>query len=72
MFLNRFQALSVSPSMVNSFKVTNLALSVSPSMVNSFKVTNLCKNGLHIRKIWRDVRFWGSKFGRILLHPQTS
>ncbi len=47
-------------------------LSVSPSAVNSFKVTNLCENGIHIRKIWRDARFLGSQFGRILLHPQIS
>ncbi len=44
-------------------------LSVSPSAVNSFKVTILCKNSIHIRKIWRDVQFLDSKFGRILLHP---
>ncbi len=47
-------------------------LSVSPSTVNSFKVTNLCKNGIHIHEIWRNAQFLGSKFGRILLHPQIS
>ncbi len=47
-------------------------LSASPSAVKSFKVTNLCKNGIHILEIWWDVRFLGSKFGRILLHPQIS
>ncbi len=45
-------------------------LSVSSSAVNSFKVTNLWKNGIHIREIWRDAQFLGSKFGIILLHPQ--
>ncbi len=47
-------------------------LSVSPSTVNSYKVTNLCKNGIYIRKIWRDARFLSSKFGKILLHSQIS
>ncbi len=47
-------------------------LSVSPLAINSFKVTNLYKNGIYIRKIWRDARFWVSKFDSILLHLQIS